>query len=135
MGINEIIEKVIDTLRYYESDFTSVKRTPVDYQERSKSLSHFIECRFNFELFKMARLVELAQKTDGHLFKVIDIVGENSESFEKVTLIVNDDMDIWKSEDTYSKSIEIVINALGGNKITFLPKLNDEEIKVIIEKV
>ena len=51
MEFRELILRVVSTIRVYEKGFTSVKRNPVDYQIRVKSLSEFIECRINFESF------------------------------------------------------------------------------------
>jgi hypothetical protein len=105
MDINQMVYDVARTCRLYEKGFTSVKRSPVDYQTRPSSLKEFIECRINYEAFKYPELVELEQKFDGRLFKVLKLenVNYHRNTFDKVIIVVNDELDEDDMNDITSK--------------------------------
>lgn len=120
MEIEEVILKVVNTLKVYEKGFTSVKRNPVDYQKRVESLSEFVECRMNFELFKDSRFKELEEEMDSHLFEVESISDENSfkNSFSSITLSIGS-KPINMSEEDYSHITESLISLIGGTSVSF----------------
>lgn len=126
MEIEEVILKVVNTLKVYEKGFTSVKRNPVDYQKRVESLSEFVECRMNFELFKDSRFKELEEGMDSHLFEVESISDENSfkNSFSSITLSIGG-KPINMSEEDYSHITESLISLIGGTSVSFSSDRNN----------
>lgn len=126
MEIEEVILKVVNTLKVYEKGFTSVKRNPVDYQKRVESLSEFVECRMNFELFKDSRFKELEEEMDSHLFEVESISDENSfkNSFSSITLSIGS-KPINMSEEDYSHITESLISLIGGTSVSFSSDRNN----------
>lgn len=126
MEIEEVILKVVNTLKVYEKGFTSVKRNPVDYQKRVESLSEFVECRMNFELFKDSRFKELEEAMDSHLFEVESISDENSfkNSFSSITLSIGS-KPINMSEEDYSHITESLISLIGGTSVSFSSDRNN----------
>lgn len=126
MEIEDVILKVVNTLKVYEKGFTSVKRNPVDYQKRVESLSEFVECRVNFELFKDSKFKELEEIMDSHLFEVESINDENSfkNSFSSITLSIGN-KPINMSEEDYRNVTESLIDLIGGTSISFSSDRNN----------
>lgn len=124
--MEEVILKVVNTLKVYEKGFTSVKRNPVDYQKRVESLSEFVECRINFELFKDPRFKELEEIMDSHLFEVESINDENpfKNSFSSITLSIGS-KPINMSEEDYSHITESLISLIGGTSVSFSSDRNN----------
>lgn len=124
--MEEVILKVVNTLKVYEKGFTSVKRNPVDYQKRVESLSEFVECRINFELFKDPRFKELEEIMDSHLFEVESINDENpfKNSFSSITLSIGS-KPVNVSDDEYENVINSLTNLIGGTSISFSSDRNN----------
>ena len=126
MEMEEVALKVVNTLKVYEKGFTSVKRNPVDYQKRVESLSEFVECRINFELFKDSRFKELEEIMDSHLFEVESINDENpfKNSFSSITLSIGS-KPVNVSDDEYENVINSLTNLIGGTSISFSSDRNN----------
>lgn len=124
--MEEVILKVVNTLKVYEKGFTSVKRNPVDYQKRVESLSEFVECRINFELFKDSRFKELEEIMDSHLFEVESINDENpfKNSFSSITLSIGS-KPVNVSDDEYENVINSLTDLIGGTSISFSSDRNN----------
>ena len=124
--MEEVILKVVNTLKVYEKGFTSVKRNPVDYQKRVESLSEFMECRINFELFKDSRFKELEEIMDSHLFEVESINDENpfKNSFSSITLSIGS-KPVNVSDDEYENVINSLTDLIGGTSISFSSDRNN----------
>ena len=124
--MEEVILKVVNALKVYEKGFTSVKRNPVDYQKRVESLSEFVECRINFELFKDSRFKELEEIMDSHLFEVESINDENpfKNSFSSITLSIGS-KPVNVSDDEYENVINSLTNLIGGTSISFSSDRNN----------
>lgn len=124
--MEEVVLKVVNTLKVYEKGFTSVKRNPVDYQKRVESLSEFVECRINFELFKDSRFKELEEIMDSHLFEVESINDENpfKNSFSSITLSIGS-KPVNVSDDEYENVINSLTNLIGGTSISFSSDRNN----------
>lgn len=126
MEMEEVVLKVVNTLKVYEKGFTSVKRNPVDYQKRVESLSEFVECRINFELFKDSRFKELEEIMDSHLFEVESINDENpfKNSFSSITLSIGS-KPVNVSDNEYENIINSLTNLIGGTSISFSSDRNN----------
>lgn len=124
--MEEVALKVVNTLKVYEKGFTSVKRNPVDYQKRVESLSEFVECRINFELFKDSRFKELEEIMDSHLFEVESINDENpfKNSFSSITLSIGS-KPVNVSDDEYENVINSLTDLIGGTSISFSSDRNN----------
>lgn len=124
--MEEVVLKVVNTLKVYEKGFTSVKRNPVDYQKRVESLSEFVECRINFELFKDSRFKELEEIMDSHLFEVESINDENpfKNSFSSITLSIGS-KPVNVSDDEYENVINSLTDLIGGTSISFSSDRNN----------
>lgn len=131
MEMEEVILKVVNTLKVYEKGFTSVKRNPVDYQKRVESLSEFVECRINFELFKDSRFKELEEIMDSHLFEVESINDENpfKNSFSSITLSIGS-KPVNVSDDEYENVINSLTDLIGGTSISFSSDKNNLGINI-----
>lgn len=119
--ITNALSKVVDTLKYYEKDYVSAKRNPIDSQERSTSMSHYLECRINFEFFKIDEFRELEEMTDGHLFVVKFIEGEREKDYDIATIVINDELNI---------DVSSIIKYLGGRSMSF--SSNKDDLNLII---
>lgn len=119
MTLENSIKSIVDTLKLFDEGFTSVKRNPVDLGVRVKSLSEFIECRFNFELFKLPEFKSYEELMDGYLFKVSCILNEGFRSYERITLEINDEKPEFLSDDSFRSIIRDVEELIGGKYISF----------------
>lgn len=129
MEFRELILRVVSTIRVYEKGFTSVKRNPVDYQIRVKSLSEFIECRINFESFKIDELRKYEELMDGNLFIVSSLDGENGNSFDRATILIGSKPS-YMSDNEYDDLVESVSKFIGGNTVTFTSDKNNLGINI-----
>lgn len=129
MEFRELISRVVSTIRVYEKGFTSVKRNPVDYQIRVKSLSEFIECRINFESFKIDELRKYEELMDGNLFIVSSLDGENGNSFDRATILIGSKPS-YMSDNEYDDLVESVSKFIGGNTVTFTSDKNNLGINI-----
>lgn len=129
MEFRELISRVVSTIRVYEKGFTSVKRNPVDYQIRVKSLSEFIECRINFESFKIDELRKYEELMDGNLFIVSSLDGENGNSFDRATILIGSKLS-YMSDNEYDDLVESVSKFIGGNTVTFTSDKNNLGINI-----
>jgi hypothetical protein len=116
--IEESLRSVVKTIRNYEKNFSSVKRTPLDRVIGVNSLSTFIECRINFECFKIPELREYEELMDGYLRTVSEITGEDGRHFDWCTIALNEKPD-HLDEITYQSIIQDVMNLVGGNELKF----------------
>ena len=123
------IGEVIKSVGYYEKGFSSTKRTPVGDKERSESLSQYIECRLNFELFRVQKLRELEEMMDGHLFKVTNVDGEDGRKFESVSLTL-DSKPIHLTDMEYNLVSMKLFEVIGGNSMKFGNKWRKPNIEV-----
>lgn len=130
MEFKDAVYNVVKSLRLYEKDFTSAKRTPVDYQVRVKSLSEYIECRLNFESFKIDSLRRYEEIMDGYLFSVDSIFDVNGNSYSRVIIKIGEKPDILSSND-YENIINEVSKIIGGNKLSFSSNKNNLELSVM----
>ena len=96
-NLKQACANVCDTLKYFEEDYTSVARTPVDGPERCSSVEQFIECRLNFEAFEIPELLPFVQDLDGYLFNVENVTefDKKKRKFKEVTISLN------QSPETY----------------------------------
>lgn len=119
--LKEIISNVNKTLKSYEKDFTSVKRTPETYQERCKSFEEFIERRFNFEASKIPELSEIVMKTEGKLFCCTEIEepDEKKRKFKSATIKLIDTNLLLDEDQTLKDEITKVKELIGGDRIQF----------------
>lgn len=119
--LKEIISNVNKTLKSYEKDFTSVKRTPETYQERCKSFEEFIERRFNFEASKIPELNEIVMKTEGKLFCCTEIEepDEKKRKFKSATIKLIDTNLLLDEDQTLKDEITKVKELIGGDRIQF----------------
>ena len=129
MEFRELISRIVSTIRVYEKGFTSVKRNPVDYQIRVKSLSEFIECRINFESFKIDELRKYEELMDGNLFIVSSLDGENGNSFDRATILIGSKPS-YMSDNEYDDLVESVSKFIGGNTVTFTSDKNNLGINI-----
>lgn len=123
------ISDVIKSLNYYEKGFSSTKRTPVGDKERSTSLSQYIECRLNFEFFKIPFLKKYEECMDGHLFKVTSIEGEEGRKFQHVTIQIESRPE-FVTEVEYNSLVNSIHDEIGGNVIKFNSSWKKPKIEI-----
>lgn len=124
------IGEVIKSVGYYEKGFSSTKRTPVGDKERSESLSQYMECRINFELFKVEKFREYEEMMDGHLFKVVEVDGEDGRKFDSVLMTI-DSKPAHLTDMEYESVKMWVSELIGGNSMRFGNKWRKPNIEVI----
>lgn len=116
--LTSAVSRVLVTLRKYEDDFTSAKRTPVDQPTRARTVGEYVECRFNFELFKVPELRMYEEMMDGYLFIVTNITDVLERHYDKVTLCIGPNKG-YISDEEYKSLVDNVTELIGGNKLTF----------------
>ena len=101
-NLRQACASVCDTLKYFEENYTSVSRTPVDGPERCESVEQFIECRLNFEAFEIPELLPFVQDLDGYLFNVESVseFDKKKRKFKEVIIGLN------QSPETYIGSMD-----------------------------
>lgn len=126
--IEDLIYNVLNTLRKFELGFTSVKRNPIDYQIRVQSLEEFIECRLNFEAFKVSELLRAVELLDGYLFKVTHVEGVRRNRFNKIRIELSTSCPEGVSQDEFDEIINDVENFIGGRSLSFSSNKNNMEL-------
>lgn len=132
--LEQAIVEVIESLRYYEAEFRSVKRCPLSTDlERIHTLRQYIECRLNFELYSVPELREYAPFFDGHLFNVLSISGvdEKKRRFQTFEAALNFGCPEYGGEDI-EEDMERILERLGGSRI--LVTYSRRKPRIIIEK-
>lgn len=130
MVFEDIILKVVNTLKLYERGFTRVKRTPVEYGVRPVSLSEYIECRLNFESFKDPYLRKYEEAYDGHLFIVKSIEGEKKGNrFDSVIIEVNNNNGM--SDEEFENMMEAIMEHTGGRMFSFSSNRDNLNLEII----
>ena len=132
-NIVEAIKSVNESLKTYEAEWISLKRSPYADKERIHSLRQFIECRLNMEFFYIPELREYVENFDGHFLEVMSVIGEDSRRrrFEYVIAYINKNPDWYMGEDFCNDMIKIE-NLIGGSKIKFT--YSPKRPKITIEK-
>lgn len=133
IDLTDAIKRVNETLRSFEINWISLKRSPYSEKERIHSFRQFIECRLNMEAYYVPELREFVEKFDGHFLEVTSVIGENlkKKRFEYVIAYVNKSPD-WYFGENFLEDMERIENLLGGTKIKFThsakrPKINIEK--------
>lgn len=130
--LEDIVFKVLSTIKKYESGFISAARTPVDPRERCYSVKDYVECRLNYELFKSDELVELEQMMDGYLLVATDITDENERHYDEITFEIGRKPD-YLSEVLYENVVDRLIKSIGGNKIVFGSDKRNPSVKIYLD--
>ena len=133
-AIKGVVSEVNRTLPYFEKSFSSAKRTPDTYQERCNSFEEYVTNRFNYEASKIPELEEIIYKTEGHVFKCVELEDpdEKKRRFKRARIEI--DADLLLSEDQNLKDeINKVIEYLGGKQIYF--NSVKKKIKLTIKKI
>lgn len=121
--LKDAISRVNSTLRFYEKDYVSCKRTFDTEKEYCSSFEQFIEIRFNLECSKIPELSQIIEATHGHLFVCTLLEEPNTESrkyklahLKLITpdLVVEEDL-----TDEIREELERVKELLGGSNIAF----------------
>ena len=115
--LKEACASVCDTLKYYEKDFSSALRTPVDCPERCGSVEQFIECRLNFECFSIPELLPFVQDLDGYLFQVVEVIDydKKKKKFKEVIITLNFSPETYIGNSDYGE-FWIALNSLLSNE-------------------
>ena len=115
--LKEACASVCDTLKYYEKDFSSALRTPVDCPERCGSVEQFIECRLNFECFSIPELLPFVQDLDGYLFQVVEVIDydKKKKKFKEVIITLNFSPETYIGNNDYGE-FWIALNSLLSNE-------------------
>ncbi len=108
---------VCDTVKYFEADFSSASRTPVDRPERCESIEQYVECRINFEAFSIPKLIPFVQDLDGYLFLVQNVVDydKKRKKFKEVIITLNQSPETYIGENDYSEFWQ-ALNSLLSNE-------------------
>lgn len=118
--IKDAIKNVNESLRNYEAEWTSLKRSPYSEKERIHSFRQYIECRLNMEFYYIPELTEYVENFDGHFWEVMSVIGQDEKKrrFEYVIAYINKSPDWYGGEDFCSDMNEIE-KLVGGSKIKF----------------
>ena len=132
-NITTAIKNVNESLKTYEADWVSLKRSPYVDKERIHSLRQFLECRLNMEFFDIPELKKYAERYDGHFLEVTSVIGVNDKKrrFEYATVYINKNPDWYMGEDFNNDLLEIE-KLLGGSIIKF--NYSVKRPKITIEK-
>ena len=103
--LKQACASVCDALKYFEEDYTSASRTPIDGPERCESVEQFIECRLNFEAFDIPELLPFVQDLDGYLFNVNNVsdFDKKKRKFKEVTISLNQSPETYIGSRDYSE--------------------------------
>lgn len=129
--LENVVFKVLSTIKKYESGFVSAARTPVDPRERCYSVRDYVECRLNYELFKLDETVELEQLMDGYLLVATDITDENERHYDKITFEIGKKPD-YLSDILYNDVVDRTISIIGGNKLIFGSDKRDPSVTIYL---
>lgn len=115
--LKEACANVCDTLKYFEKDYSSASRTPVDCPERCSSVEQFIECRLNFECFDIPELQPFVQDLDGYLFQVEEVIDfdKKKRRFKEVIISLNQSSQTYIGMGDYGDFLQ-ALNSLLKNE-------------------
>lgn len=115
--LKEACANVCDTLKYFEKDYSSASRTPVDCPERCGSVEQFIECRLNFECFDIPELQPFVQDLDGYLFQVEEVIDfdKKKRRFKEVIISLNQSPQTYIGMNDYGEFLQ-ALNSLLKNE-------------------
>lgn len=132
-NIKEAIKNLNESLKTYQAEYISLKRSPYCEKERIHTFRQFIECRLNMEFFYIPELQEYVESFDGHFLEVMSVIGEDTKKrrFQTVTAYVNKSPDWYRGEDFFQAITEIE-NLLGGTQIIFT--YSTKRPKITIER-
>lgn len=132
-SIINAIRNVNESLRSYEAEWVSLKRSPYAEKERIHTFRQFIECRLNMEFYYIPELQKYVENFDGHFLEVTSIIGENDKRrrFEYVIAYINKNPDWYMGEDFCEDMTEIE-KLIGGSIIKFT--YSSKRPKITIEK-
>ena len=134
--IKPIVLEVNDSLRYFESGYTSVQRCPIIPRETVDTLRQYVECRFNREAFKSSVLESYAKYFDGYLFNVVYMDNEDPKKrrYTEVCIELCKDPGYFADYEfkgvTYLEVIDAVQDILGGSRIYFNQSAKIPKIRV-----
>lgn len=116
-NLKEACANVCDTLKYFEKDYSSASRTPVDCPERCSSVEQFIECRLNFECFDIPELQPFVQDLDGYLFQVEEVIDfdKKKRRFKEVIISLNQSPQTYIGMSDYGEFLQ-ALNSLLKNE-------------------
>lgn len=132
-SIKEAIKSVNESLRNYEAEWVSLRRSPTAEKERIHSLRQFIECRLNMEFYGIPELQEYVENFDGHFLEVMSVIGEDERKrrFQYAVAYVNKSPDWYMGED-FCEALTEIERLIGGSKIKFT--YSPKRPKITIEK-
>lgn len=130
--LKKIISEVNRTLPYYEKCFSSARRTPETYQERCNSFEEYVTNRFNFEASKVPEFEEIILKTDGHVFKCVELedADEKKRRFKRAVVVFDDDL-LQIDDQSLKDEITRIKEYIGGDRILF--NSVKKKIKLIVK--
>jgi len=131
-ALKEIVAGVNRTLSYFESHYSSAKRTPDTYQERCNSFEEYITNRFNYEASKIPEFEDIIFKTDGHLFKctVLEEADEKKRKFKRAIVVIDDDL-LSIDDQSLKDEVAKIKEYIGGDEISF--NSVKKKIKLVIK--
>lgn len=130
MLLDKVIRNVVSTIRLFEKGFTSVQRNPVDLSVRIGSVGEFVECRLNFELFKVDEFRNYEEMMDGYLMKVRKVEGERSRGYSRIHVSIGDKPG-QMNDELYNEIVNKVASLIGGKCISFSD--DKRNLNIVIE--
>lgn len=139
--LKTLVCSVNESLVYFEKDYISVQRCPIVIRERTETLRHYLECRFNFEAFNSPSLRPYAEYFDGYLFDLVFIQDPDEkkriyteacvELCKDPTRFLDEQFRLEEEGVTYLSVIDELTKLLGGTRIYFnkssrIPKIRIE---------
>lgn len=120
-SIKLAIGAVNESLKTYEAEWISLKRSPWSEKERIHSLRQFLECRLNMEFLGVPELSGIVENFDGHFLEVMSVIGEDPKRrrFEYAVAYINKSPDWYMGEEDFPVVLEKIENFLGGTRIQF----------------
>lgn len=125
LALKRMLSRVNATLRYYEADWISVRRSPELGKTRVTSFEEYVEIRANYEAFRIPELREAIIKTEGHLFICEGLTNVNTlrHKFKSAKLRLIDlsqlDEEFILDSESLAEELEKVREFIGGNIIIF----------------
>ena len=119
--------RVNSSVKYYEPEWISVRRTPNAEKVRVNDFKEFMESRVNYESCRIPELEEAVIKMEGRLFICDEIDGfdEKKHKFRQAYFSIN--------EETQEELKEKVKSFLGGGSVIRFNSV-ETKIKIIIEE-
>jgi hypothetical protein len=119
--LRQACAEVCDTVKYFEANFSSASRTPVDGPERCGSIEQFVECRLNFEAFNIPLLAPYVQDLDGYLFQVVEVIDfdKKKKKFKEVIISLNFSPETYIGESDYSVFWQALNSLLSNENNSF----------------